>query len=213
MKEQLLTTTKDTKCDSWSSPQKTHNFIVGFLFFNHHLKNKLKKNHFLNFFSLNDIKIMIDKFEGRYSFLSNFYPCKIKHKGILYPSVEHFYVAMKVTNIQLINGIHYNAIDFREMIAKVRDPGDAKRIGSKVSLREGWDEKKLEFMNWAVREKFKDEKLAELLLSTGDKVLVECNYWHDNIWGSCTCNKCDNRGENNLGKILMKVREELRLNH
>lgn len=156
---------------------------------------------------------MIDKFEGRYCFLSNFYPCKIEHKGIKYPSVEHFYVAMKVTNMQLINGVHYSAVDFREMIAKVIDPGDAKRIGRKVSLREGWDEKKLEFMNFAVREKFKDNKLAELLLSTGDELLVEGNYWHDNFYGSCTCSKCGNKGENHLGKILMKVREELISNH
>jgi predicted NAD-dependent protein-ADP-ribosyltransferase YbiA (DUF1768 family) len=33
---------------------------------------------------------MIDKFEGRYSFLSNFYTCSIEHQGIKYPSVEHF---------------------------------------------------------------------------------------------------------------------------
>lgn len=156
---------------------------------------------------------MIDKFKGRYFFLSNFYPCKIDHKGIKYPSVEHFYVAMKVSNIQLINGIYYNVVDFREMISKVKDPGDAKKIGHKVKLRDGWDEKKLEFMNFAVREKFKDEKLAELLLSTGDELLVESNYWHDNFYGSCTCSKCNNNGENHLGKILMKVREELILNH
>jgi hypothetical protein len=152
---------------------------------------------------------MINKFEGRYRFLSNFYPCKIEHKGIIYPSVEHFYVAMKVDTIQLINGVHYNAIDFREMISKIKDPSDVKKIGHKIKLRKNWDSKRLEFMNWAVREKFKDEKLADLLLSTGDKMLIEGNWWHDNFYGSCTCNKCVNKGENNLGKILMKIREEL----
>jgi hypothetical protein len=40
-------------------------------------------------------------------------------------------------------------------------------------------------------------------------MLIEGNWWHDNFYGSCTCNKCVNKGENNLGKILMKIREEL----
>ena len=31
---------------------------------------------------------MIDRFDGRYGFLSNFYPCKIEFQGIKYNSVE-----------------------------------------------------------------------------------------------------------------------------
>ncbi len=151
---------------------------------------------------------MIDKFEGKYAFLSNFYPVKIEHKGIVYPSVEHFYVAMKVTEMQLIDGVYYTAIDFRELIAKIKDPGDAKKFGRRVKLRKNWDEVKFEFMEWALCEKFKNELLARMLLETGDKMLVEGNWWHDNIWGSCTCAKCKNNGENNLGKLLMKIREE-----
>jgi predicted NAD-dependent protein-ADP-ribosyltransferase YbiA (DUF1768 family) len=40
---------------------------------------------------------MIDKFEGRYSFLSNFYTCSIEHQGIKYPSVEHFMLRWSLT--------------------------------------------------------------------------------------------------------------------
>ena len=148
---------------------------------------------------------MIDKFEGRFYFLSNFYPCEIEHKGIKYNSVETFYVAMKVTEMQLINGVYYTANDFREMIAKVIKPGDAKRIGRKVKIRSDWEEKKLDFMKWAIRQKFKDEKLANLLLSTGDQELIEGNWWHDFYWGVC-----NGKGENHLGKILMDVRDEIR---
>lgn len=153
---------------------------------------------------------MIDKFEGRWRFLSNFYPCKIEHKGITYPSVEHYYVAMKVTEMQLLNGRYYTAADFREMIPKIPDPADVKKLGQRVKVRKDWEEKKLEFMNWAVREKFKDEKLAELLLLTGDQELIEGNWWHDGFYGSCICKKCGNKGENNLGKLLMIVRDEIR---
>jgi N-glycosidase YbiA len=148
---------------------------------------------------------MINSFSGRYSFLSNFYPCEIEYQGIKYPTVEAYYVAMKVNSNQIINGIHYSLNDFREMISKISTPGQVKRLGRKVSLRKDWNEIKLELMNWAVREKFKDENLKELLLSTGDQELIEGNTWNDTFWGVC-----NGKGKNHLGKILMKVRDELR---
>jgi ribA/ribD-fused uncharacterized protein len=148
---------------------------------------------------------MIQKFEGRYGFLSNFYPCLIEHRGITYPSVEHFYVSMKCNGPQFMNGVQYTPADFREMIAKIPHPGVVKKLGKKISIRSDWNEKKLEFMNWAVREKFKDVKLVEMLLDTGDEELVESNVWNDTFWGVC-----DGKGKNHLGKILMKVRDEIR---
>lgn len=148
---------------------------------------------------------MILKFEGRFRFLSNFYPCEIEHQGIKYPSVEHFYVAMKVTDEQLINGKYYTPVDFREMIAKIKEPAIVKKIGSKVKIRKDWEEKKIEFMNWAVREKFKKVELKQLLLDTGNMELIEGNSWNDTFWGVC-----NGKGHNHLGKILMTVRDELR---
>lgn len=149
---------------------------------------------------------MIDSFKGRWSFLSNFYPCLVEHQGIEYPSVEHFYVAMKIDSDQFINGNYYTSGDFREMISKIASPGMVKKIGKKVKLRKDWDEKKLKVMNWGVREKFKkNEDLKELLLSTGDQEIVEGNTWGDVYWGVC-----DGKGKNHLGKILMKVRDEIR---
>jgi len=152
----------------------------------------------------------INKFEGRWNFLSNFYPCEIEYQGIKYPSVEHFYVAQKCKNDQMINGIYYTPADFKEMIARTSSPGHVKKIGQKMKIRSDWDEKKLDFMNWGIREKFKKEELKDLLLSTDNLLLIEGNFWHDNFWGSCYCDKCGNRGKNHLGKILMKVRDELR---
>ena len=106
----------------------------------------------------------INSFRGRYVFLSNFYPCKIEHKGITYPSVEHYYVALKVTGMQFIDGVYYTAPDFRELVARIADPGDVKKVGKVVKVRSDWNVKKLEFMEWGLREKFKDQKLAEDLL-------------------------------------------------
>ncbi len=56
-----------------------------------------------------------------------------------------------------------------------------------------------------VRAKFRVNVLAEKLLATGDDELVEHNTWDDSFWGTC-----NGEGENHLGKILMKVRQELR---
>jgi len=148
---------------------------------------------------------MINKFEGRYSFLSNFYPAVIEHQGIKYPTVEHYYMAMKVNDEQLINGKYYTVGDFREMMAKIESPGLAKKIGRMVKLRPDWDNYKFEVMNWVVREKFKDPNLAQLLIDTGDQELIEGNWWGDVIWGVC-----NGKGQNHLGKILMQVRNELR---
>lgn len=148
---------------------------------------------------------MISGFSGRWYFLSNFYTCLIYHQGLEYKSVEAFYVAMKIDSDQLINGKYYTSGDFREMISKLDNPGLIKKIGQKVKLRKDWDSKKLEYMNWAIREKFKDETLKELLLLTGDQEIIEENYWGDTFWGVCK-----GKGKNHLGKILMKVRDELR---
>ena len=72
---------------------------------------------------------------------------------------------------------------------------------------------RLEVMEYALRLKFTvGTRLAQQLLDTGDDHLVEANYWHDNYWGDCTCATCDEteqRGQNNLGKLLMKIRSEL----
>ena len=154
---------------------------------------------------------MINSFTGRWSFLSNFFPCKITYQGITYPSTEHYYVAMKVNTDQLINGRMYPVADVREMISKVATPGQVKRFGRSLTLRKDWDDVRLKVMEWCLREKFlKNEELKEMMIQTGDEELIEGNYWHDCYFGVCSCPKCGNKGENNLGKLLMKIRNEIK---
>jgi hypothetical protein len=152
---------------------------------------------------------MVNRFSGKYSFLSNFYTCSVKYQGINYPSVEHFYVAMKSNDVQLVDGVHYTSDDFRKMISLVSSAGLVKKIGSGINIRSDWKTEKISFMNFGIREKFKNVKLAEMLLSTGDSELIEGNYWHDCWWGKCDCERCLGKGKNKLGIILMKVRKEL----
>lgn len=49
------------------------------------------------------------------------------------------------------------------------------------------------------------EFLKEALLATGDSELIEGNTWRDYFWGVC-----NGKGQNKLGKILMRIRAELR---
>lgn len=152
---------------------------------------------------------MITSFRGKYWFLSNFHPCDIEYQGIVYPSVEHYYVAMKVKNDQTLNGRYYTAADFKEYLAKIKSPEIVKKIGTMIKVRSDWEEKKIEFMTYGIKEKFKNEELKEQLISTGNDQIIEGNYWHDCFWGQCNCDRCKGKGKNNLGKIIMKVRDEL----
>ena len=87
-------------------------------------------------------------------------------------------------------------------------PGKSKGVGRRVQLRPDWEDVKTGIMEEIVRAKFTQHpELAARLLATGDKVLVEGNHWGDTCWGVDTRT---GQGENRLGKILMKVREELK---
>lgn len=147
---------------------------------------------------------MINTFSGRWRFLSNFYPAKIEYRGIIYPSVENFYVAMKIKEDQVIDHKFISVQDCQEMISKIKDPSTVKKLGKVLKVRKDWDSVKLKIMEWAVNEKFKDPELEKMLIDTGNEELVEGNWWNDTYWGVC-----NGVGENNLGKILMRVRDKI----
>jgi len=138
---------------------------------------------------------MIDRFNGEYVFLSNFYSSPIIVDRIKYPTVEHAFQAAKTLNWQE-----------KQLIAYARAPGQAKRMGCKLSLRSDWEEIKIDVMLELVRLKFADSNLRTKFLATGDAELIERNTWGDKFWGVC-----QGEGQNQLGKILMKVREECRV--
>jgi len=72
-------------------------------------------------------------------------------------------------------------------------------------IKSNWDEIRDNIMYKAVLAKFTQHpELKELLLSTNDSILIE-HTRNDSYWGDGG----DRSGENMLGKILMKVRDEL----
>lgn len=142
---------------------------------------------------------MIVEFDGEHAFLSNFFPSSILYEGIVYPTNEHFFQAMKTLDQAE-----------RQKIANAETPGMAKRLGRHVQLRPDWEQIKVDVMRTGLMLKFTDAALAEKLLATGDEELVEGNWWHDQTWGSCFCpDHCRTPGRNLLGMLLMELRKEL----
>ena len=115
---------------------------------------------------------MINSFDGEFAFLSNFYESPISDGEITYPTVEHYFQAMKTPSIE-------EALE----IAAAPTPGHAKRLGRKCQLRSDWEEIKIPVMRSALHKKFSDLELKAKLLATGDQHLEEGNTWHDNFWG------------------------------
>lgn len=136
----------------------------------------------------------IDSFSGEYDFLSNFYSQEITYDGIKYPTNEHAFQAAKTLDLAK-----------RQAIAKLATPGQAKRAGRKVLLRSDWEDVKFDVMKEIVILKFITPELKEKLLATKDAELIEGNTWNDRCWGVC-----NGVGQNNLGQILMEVRELLK---
>lgn len=138
--------------------------------------------------------MVIDSFRGEYFFLSNFCEVPVMYDGITYLNNEAAFQAQKTLNRE-------QRLDFAML-----NPSQAKKKGRSVSLRPDWEEIKINVMYEICKAKFtQNENLKRSLLNTGNAELIEGNNWGDKIWG-----QVNGIGENNLGKILMKIREELK---
>ena len=129
-----------------------------------------------------------------FEFLSNMYPCRIQlPTGEVFKCSESAYMAHKPKELDLrflsLNGF------------------EAKKLGKTVILRADWGKVRIPIMEEILRLKFSDKGLAEKLLGVQGEI-VEDNYWGDTFWG-----RCKGVGENNLGKVLMKIRADLELSH
>lgn len=133
----------------------------------------------------------IKGFDGDYEFLSNFFIAGVYFEGMWYPSSENAYQAAKILDETKRRRFGYMS------------PGQSKKEGKKVEIRANWDKVKIEIMSSIVFDKFyRNKELRKKLLETGDRYLEETNWWGDNFWGVH-----NGEGRNELGKILMKVRD------
>ena len=139
---------------------------------------------------------MIEHFDNIYFFLTNFHRSPVEYKGKIYPTAEHLFQALKTKNKKVRNNIR-----------RASSPGEAKKLGRTIRLRDDWEEVKDKLMFMVVRLKFLQNPKLNILLKNTKGDLIEGNCWHDNYWGDCLCYKCKKiKGHNQLGKTLMKVR-------
>lgn len=134
----------------------------------------------------------ITEFRGEYYFLSNFYSAPVVFEGVRYENNEAAFQAAKCSS--------------RKHEFCGLNPSEAKCLGRQVKLRPDWEQVKDDIMYRICKEKFTQNRdLRAKLIDTKDAKLVEGNNWNDRIWGVC-----GGIGENRLGKILMRVRDEIR---
>jgi ribA/ribD-fused uncharacterized protein len=142
-------------------------------------------------------------FRDEYEFLSHFYPSPVVAYRRKFPTVEHAYQFSMVIEPE-----------WKEKIAAAKSPRQVKfyrhmatdrpDVASDINI-------KLNIMYILDSRKFvNNPELLSRLKSTGNRILIEGNTWHDNFWGDCQCYKCkDIKGLNWSGKILMLVRNKL----
>lgn len=132
-------------------------------------------------------------FDGPFRYLSNFYMAPVVYNGVIWTNSEAAYQASKCADSSQMEWFHK------------LDPGPAKKLGKHIKMRPDWDNVKFQIMYEIVKAKFEqnEDLKYKLLATTGH--LEEGNTWGDKIWG--TVNR---EGENNLGKILMRIREEFK---
>ena len=141
---------------------------------------------------------------------SNFYKSEFMVNGVKFDCVERGFMYCKSKL--------FGDEEISKRILESKDIVEVKRLGGKVRNFDEklWNEKKEKYMFLLVLSKFSNnERLKEMLLNSGNKEIVECSVF-DKEWG-CGIgvdrffeNGCELKGKNKLGKVLMKVREELR---
>lgn len=133
-----------------------------------------------------------------YNWFSNFEPFEtpMEYDGMVFETPEAFYQCMKTTDPTLRR-------HFQDMT-----PSQSKRAGRNLKIRDDWENIKVGVMLHALKYKFAEGTEWRKKLDETEGEIVEWTNWHDNVWGDCICEKCEDKiGRNLLGKLLMQIRD------
>jgi len=152
-------------------------------------------------------------FWGKDDPFSNFYYTPFKHKNILFKWSEQAVMYEKA--------MLFGSIQVAKEILRAPTPQACKQLGRsrKIAFNQDvWDEQKETVYFNVLLSKFSNPKLKKVLLETNDKLLAEASPY-DKIWGIGYAWDHPNalypdrwKGQNLLGKVLMDVRETLKVN-
>lgn len=142
---------------------------------------------------------------------SNWHPSKFEIDGKKFENTEQYMMWSK--------SVVMNDFETAEKIMDTSDPRTIKKLGRKVKNfnAELWDKLRFDIVYNGCYAKFtQNENLKTVLLSHGDKKFVESSPY-DKIWGIGLDEESAKKtpesewpGENLLGKVLTKLRDELK---
>jgi len=136
------------------------------------------------------------KFKGHRDPLSNFFEVKISSNGREFSTTEAAYQFCKAETM----GDNNKA----SKILHAENGLHAMRIASNIQTDERWQEKKVRVMEGLIKEKLQVcDEARRVLLASGSKVIIEDT--PHAFWGHGK----DGKGQNMLGKIWMKFRENI----
>lgn len=137
----------------------------------------------------------INFIETSFHYLSPFSAHEVELDGVIYKTAEHAYQALRVVSVA------------RPAVAAAASPMDAWREGQKCKEKGQMldDYDKYTLMETIFRAKLQQHSdVCEVLKLTGDRELLKV-YDTDYYWGT----GADGTGENQMGKIWMKLRDQL----
>ena len=144
-------------------------------------------------------------------YLSNWFLSEFTVGGITFSSMEQYMMYEKA--------VLFKDQTTAEKILQTDDVAKIKALGRTVQNfdDEVWAKEREGIVYNGVLEKFRQNpELAEKLKKTGEEIIAECPV-KDRIWGIGLSIKDENRlsidkwrGQNLLGRILMRVREDIR---
>lgn len=148
---------------------------------------------------------VVAKFEGDHSYLSNFWEAptifSMAEETITFKTSEAAFQAAKFHAMKDIDKTRRR--DYVRLVADAPTPAKAKYAGRSVDIDlDAWHNMRDDVMREVVFQKFlQHPELRIRLVETGCSMLVEGNTWGDKYFG-----RCEGKGYNKLGVILMECR-------
>lgn len=136
-------------------------------------------------------------YEQEFYVFSNFSSFALEWKDHVWMTSEHAYHSEKFTDPKIL-----------EALKETRSAHDAMKLAyaNKGKYRNDWNDVRLSVMREILRAKVAQHPyVKKKLLESGNKELIE-NSWRDAFWGWGP----NRDGENQLGKLWMEVRAEIR---
>lgn len=142
--------------------------------------------------------VVIGFYEREFYCFSNFSSFSVRWKGRLWPTSEHAYQASHFMND------HSKLV---EQIFRANSAHEAYKIAKNNvdKVPEDWENRKIKIMESICKNKLRQNPyVMKKLLQTGNKKIVEDSP-KDDFWGW----GLNRHGRNELGKVWMKLREEI----